>query len=107
MCDGIVGGFGGRDMPDGAEQAVIVEPVDPAQGLHLDGRSVRPGSSSPDGLGFVEAVDGLGECVVIRVADAADRRHQIGLGQALAVVHGKVLHASVAMMDQGAMAECG
>ena len=30
-------GLGGRDMPDGPEQAVIVEPIDPAQGCHFDG----------------------------------------------------------------------
>ena len=40
----IVIGFclGGWDMSDRAEQAMIVEPVDPAQGGHIDRRSVRP-----------------------------------------------------------------
>jgi len=45
-------------------------------------------------------VDGLGQSVVIAVADAADRRHEVGLCQALGVVHGQVLHAPVTVMDQ-------
>jgi hypothetical protein len=93
-------GLGGRDVADGSEQAVVVEPVDPAQRRHFDCRSGRPRPLPPDHLGFIEAVDGLSEGVVIRVTDAAYRRHEIGLGQALGVVHNHVLHAPVAVMDQ-------
>ena len=39
---------------------MVVEPVDPVQGCHLDGRSVRPGSSPPDDLGFVDAAAKVG-----------------------------------------------
>lgn len=87
-------------MADGSEQAVVVEPIDPAQGGHLDGGRGRPRPLPPDHLGFVEAVDRLGEGIVIRVTNAADRRNEIGLGQALGVVHGQILHAPVAVMDQ-------
>jgi hypothetical protein len=39
-----------------------------------------------DHLGFVEPVDRLGECVVVAVADAADRPHEPGLGETLRVL---------------------
>ena len=70
-------------MADRSEQAAVVEPVDPFERGHFDGRRSRPGSLPPDHLGFVKAVDGLGEGVVIRVTNAADRGNQIGLGQVL------------------------
>ena len=66
-------GLGERDVSDGAEHAVIVEPVDPAQCRHLHRLCIPPRSLPPGVLGLVEAVDGLGQGVVIAVADAADR----------------------------------
>lgn len=83
-------GLGRRNVADGSEQAMVVEPVDPAQGGHLDARSGRPRPLPPDHLGFVKSVDGFSEGIVICVSNAANRRHQIGLGQALGVVHGQV-----------------
>ena len=50
--------------------------------------------------GLVEAVDGLGPGMVVAVADTADRRHQVGLGQALGAAHGEGLDAPVAVVDQ-------
>ena len=44
-----------------------------------------------DDLGLVEAVDRLGESVVVAVADAADRWLDAGLGQALGVLDRDVL----------------
>jgi len=44
-----------------------------------------------DDLGLVEAVDGFGESIVVRVADATHRRLDAGLGQALGVSDGDVL----------------
>ena len=44
-----------------------------------------------DDLGFVEAVDRLGESIVIGVADAADGRLDAGLSQALGVFDRDVL----------------
>ncbi len=55
-----------------------------------------------DQLGLVEAVDGLGERVVIAVADAADRRLDAGLGQAFGVFDRDILAAAVAVVDQPA-----
>src|SRR3984957_16658441 len=44
-----------------------------------------------DDLGLVEAVDGFGESIVVRVADATHRRLDAGLRQALGVSDGDVL----------------
>ena len=51
-------------------------------------------------LGLVEAIDGFGQGVVITVADTADRGYQPGFRQALRVIHGQVLNAAMAVMDQ-------
>ena len=61
-----------------------------------------PRSAPMDDLGLVEAVDRFGESVVVGVADAADRRLDAGLGQALGVFDRDVLAAPVAVMDEAA-----
>ncbi len=53
-----------------------------------------------DQLGLVEAVDGLGERVVIAVANAADGRLDAGFGQALGVFDRDILAAAITMVDQ-------
>nr|UCK92300.1 hypothetical protein [Raoultella planticola] len=58
-----------------------------------------------DHLGLVEAVDGLGQCVVERVAHAAHRGLQARLGQPLGVSDRHVLDASVAVVDQAIRAD--
>lgn len=55
-----------------------------------------------DELGFVEAVAGLCEGVVIGIADAADRRFDAGLRQAFGVLDRQILAAAIAVMDQAA-----
>ena len=65
--------------------------------------SKRPPWSAPmDDLGLVEAVDRLGESIVVAVADAADRRLDAGFRQALGVLDRDVLAASVAVMHEPA-----
>ena len=54
----------------------------------------------PDDFGLVEAVDGLCQGVVVAIAHASDGGHEMGLGQALGVIHGEVLNTPVAVMDQ-------
>lgn len=56
-------GLGGRDMPDGFEQAAVVEPVHPFERGELDGLEVAPRAGASDHLGLEETVDGLGEGV--------------------------------------------
>jgi hypothetical protein len=51
-----------------------------------------------DHLGLVEAIDGLGQGVVVAVADAADGRLDPGFGQALGVFDRDVLAASDALL---------
>lgn len=53
-------GFGQGDVAGGPKEAVVVEPVDPTQGCHFEGRGVWPGPPSQDDLGLAKAGDGLG-----------------------------------------------
>ena len=46
-----------------------------------------------DDLGFIKAVDRLGERIVLRVADAADRGFDAGLGETIGIFNRDVLHA--------------
>ena len=55
------------------EQAGGVEPVDPFGGGVFDLVDAAPRALVPDDLGLVEAVDGLGQRVVIARPDRADR----------------------------------
>jgi hypothetical protein len=50
----------------------IVEPVNPGQCRELDGFEASPRPAPMNDLGLVEAVNRLGECIVITVADAGD-----------------------------------
>jgi hypothetical protein len=52
----------------------MVEPVDPFERGIFDSFEAAPRSTPVDHLGLVEAVDGLGQSVVVAVADAANRR---------------------------------
>ena len=51
-----------------AEQASVVEPVDPFQGGEFEVFEASPGSTVADEFGLVEAVDGFGHGVVVAVA---------------------------------------
>jgi hypothetical protein len=97
---GIIAGFGlgGRDISDRLEEASVVEPVDPFEGGVFDGLEAAPRPAPMDDLGLVEAVDGLGEGVVVRVADAADRRNEARLDQSLGVLDRDVLRAADALL---------
>ena len=69
----------------------MVEPIHPFERGDFDGLEGPPWPTAIDDLGLVEAVDGLGERIVIAVADAADRWFDAGFGQALSVFYGNVL----------------
>lgn len=79
----IIGRFGlGRwDMADRPQQALVVESVDPLQSRQFDRLTVRP-APPVDHLGPVQAVDCLSRRVVVRIADAANRRFDARLGEA-------------------------
>src|SRR6476469_5676461 len=84
-------GFGRRDVADGLQQATMVEPVDPFERGVLDRFEAAPRSTPVNHLGLVEAVDRLGQSVVVAVADAADRWLYPGFGEALGVLDRHVL----------------
>ena len=65
-------GFCRRYVVYGPQQPAIVEPVDPSQCRKLDGFKATPRAAPMNDLCLVEAVDPLGECIFIAVADAAD-----------------------------------
>ncbi len=65
-------GFGRRNVADALQQPAMVEPVDPLQRRELDGLEAPPWTAPVDDLRLVEAVDRLGESVVVAVADAAE-----------------------------------
>src|SRR3954449_9157123 len=101
---GIVGGLGlgGRDVPDRLEEAAVVEPVDPFEGGELDRFEAAPGAAPMDQLGFVEAVDGFGEGVIVAITDAANRRLDARRGKPLGILDRDVLHTAIAVMDEAA-----
>lgn len=57
----------------GGVQPAVVEPVDPFEGGDLDLVDAAPGSALFDQFGLEQPDLGLGECVVVGIADRADR----------------------------------
>jgi hypothetical protein len=85
--------LGRRDMPNGLQEPVMVEPVDPFQGGVLDLVDALPGAAPADQLGLVQPDDRLGQGVVEAVAAGTDRAGGAGLGEPLGVADGQVLAA--------------
>ena len=83
----------GRDAPDRPEQSSVVPPVHPPAGGQLDvfHGAPRPLAGAVDDFGFVQAIDGLGQGVVIAVAPGADRDDRSLLGETFGVANGQVL----------------
>jgi len=80
----------------GVSSWVVVEPIDPFESGVLDPIEITPGTTMVNDLGLEQSDDRLGERVVVRVADAADRRLDAGLLQALSVTNREILAAPVA-----------
>jgi hypothetical protein len=87
-------GFGRRYVTDGLQESPVVEPVYPFQRRELDGFERAPSCSSMDELGLIEAIDRLGESVVVGIADAANRRFDACLRQALGILEGTSKNSS-------------
>jgi hypothetical protein len=77
--------FGWRNVAAVFVETAVVEPVDPFQGGDLDVVGGAPWPSRFDQFGLVEAVDRLGEGIVIAVTNAADGGLDTRLRQALGV----------------------
>jgi hypothetical protein len=71
----------------------------------LDVLEGPPRPTPVDDLGLVEAVDGLGQRVVVAVADAADGRLDPGFGRPLGVFYGHLLASPVAVTHQAGAAD--
>ena len=95
--------LGGGDIADGFEEAVVVEPIDPGEGREFNLLDAFPGAAAMNDLGFVEAIHGFREGVIIGIADAADGWFDAGLDQALGVSDAHVLRPSVGVMDEVAL----
>src|ERR1700730_10234354 len=93
-------GFCWGNVADGLQQPAMVEPVHPFERGELDGFERAPWPTPVDHLGLVEAVDGLGQRVVVAVADAAHGRLDTSFGQALGVLDRDVLATSIAVMNK-------
>ena len=65
----------------------MVEPVHPFECRKLDGLEVPPRTMTTDHFGLVQPDHRLGEGVVVRVADAPDRRINAGVCQAVGVTN--------------------
>ncbi len=76
--------FCGRNIADGLQDAPVVESIDPCEGNKFASLEGFPGTPV-DEFALIEAVDGLGECVVVRIVDAAERWLDAGFGQAFSV----------------------
>jgi len=76
----------------------MVEPVNPFQHRVLHGIEGPPRPACVDHLRLVEANDGLGEGIVVRVADAAGRGLDTSLGKPLGVANRQVMTAAIAEM---------
>src|SRR5262245_51078562 len=85
-----------RNVANRFEQPTVVEPIDPFESGVLDIVEFSPRATAVNDLGLVQPDDRLGEGVVVRVADAADRRLDAGLLQALSVTNREILAAPVA-----------
>ena len=71
----------------------MVEPADPFEGGQFDGFAGWP-APAVDHLGLVQAVDRLGQGVVVAVALAADGGLDAGLGETFGVADAEVLRAA-------------
>ena len=98
----IVGGFcfGWRNVADGLKEPAVVEPVGPFERGPFDVFAAAPRRLAMGNFGLVQAVGGLGQCVVVAITDAADRRLQARFGRALGVADRHVLRAAIAVMHQ-------
>jgi hypothetical protein len=67
------------------------------EGGHHDGFKAAPRAASMDHLGLVEAVDGLGQGIVMGISDTAHGRFDPRFGEAFCVVDGDTLGSLVAV----------
>ena len=92
--------LGWRHVVERLVDPAFVEPVDVGERRPLDVLDVAPGSLAVNQLGLVEAVEALGERVVVGVSLGPHRRDDGCLVKSLGVANPEILDAPVGMMDQ-------
>ena len=92
--------LGRRDAAEVVEDASVVEPVDTFESGEFEIVEAAPGSLVANQSGLVEAVDRLGERVVIRIASGPDRLDNPVFGESLGVANRQILPAAVAVMNE-------
>ena len=95
--------LGGWDVAAVTVEAVFVEPVHPRQRRELEFIDIVPWArriGSEDALSLVEPVRGLGEGVIERVRDRADRGSRADLVEPLGEPHGRELRSRVRMSHE-------
>ena len=85
-----------RDFTDRAEQTLVIEPVDPIQGRQFDVLQAPP-RAPVDHFGLLQAVDRLGERVVVGIVNAADRRFDARAGETFGIADRDGLDAAIAV----------
>ena len=91
--------LGRRDIAERPHEPTVVEPIDPGERGALDVIHTAPWPVLANDLGLVEAIDRLGQGVVVGVADRSDRGLEAGLRLPFGVADGQILAAAVAVMD--------
>lgn len=93
-------GLGRRDVADGLEDALVIEPVDPFEGGVFHGVKRAPWTTSVDHLGLEQPIDRLVQGMVVTISDAAYRGLNPGFSQALGVANGDVLRPAIRLVDK-------
>src|ERR1700730_12217803 len=89
-----------RYVSNGAVEALLVVPMDPAGGRQLELLERPPRTLLANELSLVETVDRLRQSVVVGVAARTDRTHRAGVGEPLGVADGDVLDPAVGVVNQ-------
>lgn len=76
----------------------MIKPIHPHQRREFDGLELPPRPLPTNHLRLEEAADGFSERVVIRIAAAADRGRDAGVGQPIGVAHRPKQRAAIAAM---------
>jgi hypothetical protein len=90
----------GGMLPMGSRSRRLLNQSTHSRGGELDRLERSPRSTPVDDFGLVEAVDRIGQRVVVAIADTTDGGLDARLGQAFGVLDGDVLAASVAVMNE-------
>ena len=87
--------LGRRDIADGFQQPVIVEPGHPFQGGELDRFPALPGCPTVNQFRLVQAVDGLGQGIDAPMSTGTPGVGQIGKNERVQFPHDIALQATV------------